>query len=282
MCGEDINRRGFLGATTALVAGLSAEAVLAAVPDKQDKTLLAIGAHLDDSEGCAGGLLLKAVQAGMRVVIVQANSDYSNHPLTRGREKEIEAGLKQLAKDMGMEKIFLGYKYHQVPDDLEIKKRLAQIVADVEPDIAVIMSEHDNWVDHVNIARAGKDALLFAHGYVNYRQKLPRLLLRYADSPSHAGPPYDFHPDTFVDTTDVADRVVEMINRLSQITYGGEPRIVAQLTLLKKGDPQNPLKMELTDYADLALAVRRYWGNACRVRYADAFESVLPRPQQLW
>src|SRR5262245_25559617 len=120
-------------------------------PSKQKKTLLCVGAHMDDCEWMAGGLILKAVRDGLRVVLVQAVSDWSNWPPSQGREKKVEEGVKRIAKEAGVEKILLGYKYHHVPVDHALKLRIAQIVAEVKPDIAVIMSENDFWTDHTNI-----------------------------------------------------------------------------------------------------------------------------------
>src|SRR5262245_21235781 len=133
-----------------LEAGAAAGTMLAfgAGPEKAKKTILAVEAHLDDVEWGAGGLLFKAVKAGHRVVIVQAVSDWSHWPPTQGREKEVEKGLLRIAKEMGVEKIFLGYKYHEVPVDVALKRRIAEIMDSLKPDIALIQAENDHWTDH--------------------------------------------------------------------------------------------------------------------------------------
>jgi LmbE family N-acetylglucosaminyl deacetylase len=274
------DRRSFLGSATAVGANLAGLLAFADGPvDPKSKTLLAIGAHMDDSEWGAGGLMLQAVAAGMRVVIVQAVSDYSNWPPTQGREKRVEAGVRKIAADMGVEKIYLGYKYHYVPADVELKIRLAKIVDEVKPDIAILMAENDHWTDHANIARAGKDAVLFAHGYLARNVKKPRFLLTHAVG---ANQTFDFRPDIFIDTTDVIDKLAGVMNELHNLAHDGEPRYVAQTTLLGPKEKGYPKKLDLTEYADVLLAANRHLGESCHVRYAEAFQSIQFRPRELW
>ena len=49
-------------------------------------TLLAVGAHMDDVEYGIGGILIQAVRAGHRVVVVVTVSDYTTWGATIGRE----------------------------------------------------------------------------------------------------------------------------------------------------------------------------------------------------
>ena len=172
---REVTRRGFLG--SGLVTGATLNLGEAAGQGEGRKTLLAVEAHMDDVEWGAGGTLFKAVAAGYRVVIVQAVSDYTNWPPTQGREKTVEEGVARIAKEMGVEKIYLGYKYHHVPADNDIKCRIAEIAAEVEPDIALVQADADHWTDHANIARAGKDGILFAHGYLGKQVKRPSRIL---------------------------------------------------------------------------------------------------------
>jgi LmbE family N-acetylglucosaminyl deacetylase len=276
----DLTRRSFLGTSTAFAADLGGMFALGDVAfEPKGKTLLAIGAHMDDSEWGAGGLMLRAVQAGMRVVIVQAVSDYSNWPHTQGREKKVEAAVRDIARDMGVEKIYLGYKYHFVPADNELKVRLSKIVDEVKPDIAILMAESDHWTDHTNIARAGKDAVLFAHGYLGRNVKKPRFILSHAVG---ANQTFDFSPDIFVDTTDVIDKLAKIMNALHNVLHDGEPRYVAQTTLLGPKEKGYPKKMDLTSYAETLLAANRHLGEACGTRFAEAFQSIQFRTRELW
>ena len=62
---------------------------------------------MDDCEVSAGGLIIKAVNKGHRVVLVNCASDYSTWCVTKGREKDVREKILRKAKEMGVEKRFL-------------------------------------------------------------------------------------------------------------------------------------------------------------------------------
>jgi LmbE family N-acetylglucosaminyl deacetylase len=259
-----IHRRDFL---------MQISAVSAAQQSPKKKTLLCVGAHMDDCEWMAGGLILKAVREGLRVVLVEAVSDWSNWPTAQGREKKVEEGVKRIAKETGVEKILLGYKYHHVPVDHALKLRIAQIVADVKPDIAVIMSENDYWTDHSNIARAAKDGIMFVHGYLGRSIASPPVILAGS---AGANQTYDFRPDTFVDVTDVIEGVSNWLTKLDGLLTDGSP-VEATLVLKHAGKT-----LEMSRGAERVVAARTVWGEMSGVRYAEAFRAIRKGPSQLW
>ena len=53
------------------------------------KTILVIGAHMDDCEIGVGGLIIKAVRKGHQVILVNVASDYSTWCVTKRRKKEV-------------------------------------------------------------------------------------------------------------------------------------------------------------------------------------------------
>ena len=68
------------------------------------KTILVVGAHMDDCEIGAGGLIIKAIRKGHRVVLVNVTTDYSTWCVTKGREKEIKEKVLGKAKEMKVRK----------------------------------------------------------------------------------------------------------------------------------------------------------------------------------
>jgi len=72
------------------------------------KTIMVIGAHMDDCESAAAGVMLKAIAHGHRVVMVNTVGDLSNR-VHIGADKAEEQRQKiiALAKEMGAEKILL-------------------------------------------------------------------------------------------------------------------------------------------------------------------------------
>jgi LmbE family N-acetylglucosaminyl deacetylase len=265
------DRRTFL-ASAAAAAGFGSLFGAADQAPGKKKTLLVVGAHMDDCEG-AGGLMLKAVKAGHRVVAVETVGDWSNWPPAQGIEDKVKAGVLRINKEVGIEKIIFDYKYHQVPVDIQIKTRIAKIVDDIQPDIACIIHESDYWTDHANTSRSAKDGIMFPHGYLAKKVKTPSVILTY-----HAGTnqTFDFQPDTYLDCTGVIDRLAWMINELDGLLSNG-PKYTTSMTLLS-----SQKKMDLTGHADQALAARRYWGARVGVQFAEAFHSIRTVARELW
>ena len=176
---------------------------------KKKLTILAVGAHMDDAEIGVGGILIAAVKAGHRVVIVVTVSDYATWESTIGREAECKLQQLELAKKFGYEKRFLDYPYHQFPADNEAKKRIAEIYVELQPDITFVHHTEDHWPDHANSGIAAKDAVLFAHGYTKNRsiRRCPRVFA-FSSSP---GQIIRFEPDFIFDTTPVMPQYMDLI-----------------------------------------------------------------------
>jgi N-acetylglucosamine malate deacetylase 1 len=240
--------------------------------------MLVVAADMADAEWGASGLMLKALKDGFRVVIVVVVGDWSTWPQAQGKEAKGKEGIQRIAKEMGVEKVFLDYQYHRVPVDLEIKRKIAEIHADVQPEIAVIQAADDYWSDHANTARAAKDGIMFAHGYLARPVNRPRLLLTYPVAPNQT---YDFRPDTFVDTTDVIDHIAQVVNEIGDV-LNERPNYVATTTLEGSASLGYPKRLNLTSHAEEVLAGERRWGGVCGVRYAEAFGSILQVPRNLW
>ena len=176
MDSPDVLRREFLkgsaltaGAALAAAVAAGTEATATEQPQRPDagrrKTILAIGAHMDDAEIGAGGVLIQAARAGHRVVVVTVVSDYRTWQPTIGREEATKRDLLALAQKFGYEKRFLDYPYHQIHGgDLELKRKLAEIYVELQPQVAFIHHVEDHWPDHVASGQAAHDALLFSHG----------------------------------------------------------------------------------------------------------------------
>jgi LmbE family N-acetylglucosaminyl deacetylase len=219
-----------------MIAAAGAPEVSASKPAAPARlTILAVGAHMDDAEIGAGGLLLRAVQAGHRVVVVVTVSDYRTWAATIGREEQCKKDQLAVARRFGYEKRFLDYPYHQFPADNEAKKKLANIYVELQPDLTLVHNTEDHWPDHVNSGLAAKDAVLFAHGYTQDRQirRCPRVLA----FPSTPHQTTRFEPDFFVDVTPVMSQYVDLMTALDSCLNGrpaGE-QIIYEIRNIRSG-----------------------------------------------
>jgi len=181
-------------------------------------TILAVGAHMDDAEISIGGILLKAVRAGHRVVVVVTVSDYRTWEATIGREEQCKQDQLALAKRFGYEKRFLDYPYHQFPVDNEAKRKLAEIYVEVKPDITFVHNVEDHWPDHANSGIAAKDAVLFSHGYTQDR-RIRRCERVFAFSAVLAQTTR-FEPDFFVDVAPVMAEYMDLVAQIDACREG--------------------------------------------------------------
>ena len=226
-----------------------------------EKTMLVVGAHHDDCEYAASGLMLKAVSKGYRVVLVTLTGDHSSWSPTAGREQEVRAGLLKVAADMGVEKRFYNWGYHHLRYDDSGIRPLTELAVELKPQIALIHWSHDYWPDHEAAGKISKHALWFPHGL--FRDvKMNTRIFAFEAGPNQIDPAVEFRPDTYIDISDVMEKVREVIRRIDGVVAGKE------IT--------GPSGHELDKSAK-----SRVRGSECGVAYAEAFVALKKRPQDI-
>jgi len=276
------SRRALLGggatlAAGTLLGGILREDAAANPPDgtADRKTILVIGAHMDDCELGAGGVIAKAVKTGHRVVLVNVAGDYSTWRVTKGRERQLRERLLAKAREMGVEKRFLDYGYQQVAVDVPTMQRFSEVVVDVQPDITFIHDRHERDrapSDHSTIGILSENAVRNADTILGgLTSSYGKEMYAYEVYPQHS-----FTPDVFVDIRDVLPSVIEHINFFGDL-YGESPHwpTASRIDAVIRIPPDGP-ELPLTHYGEMKLAVARFRGAQSGVRFAEAFRAVDP------
>ena len=244
---------------------------------RHKKTILVIGAHMDDCEIGAGGLIIKAVRNGHRVVLVNMASDYSTLFVTKGREKEVREKILRKAEEMGVEKRFLGYGYQSVIPDIEAIKKLSEIVVDVKPDIVLFHNRFETSPsDHGNVGIIAEHAVRSATrvlkcGPVSYTGEMYAYEVYLRQSVPH--PP--FQPDTYIDISDVIEEVVDAPNYFDELyAESKHAKSAGQVLSRIKIDYLEGKEIPLYSHGEMKLTTARYRGFQCGVRYAEAYVAL--------
>ena len=225
------------------------------------KTLLAIGAHYDDCVFGIPGILLQAIRKEYRVVVLAIIGDYTNWSPVKGREKELLKVSKDLAHYFGVEMRFLDYASGRYHLNEETKRAAAEVVADVQPDIAFTLWDRDRHPDHEAASAIAKVALKQAGTILgNDKVKVPRLYL-FDNGPGHT---IGFEPNTFVDVTPEWPSAMEWLG---------------QLMAFVRNKPFEEIELDPSQTAKANLA--RYRGAACGVKYAEAVWAMNHRPVEI-
>ncbi len=225
-------------------------------------TLLAIGAHYDDCVFGVPGILLQAVRKHYRVVIAALIGDYSNWAPIGDRRQELLEGATRISKDYGVEMRYLGFRSHQFDVNLETRRAVAALVADIQPQVAFLLWRHDHHDDHQVASQLSEIALKYASPVLDKRPApAPRRMYWFDNGPRHT---IGFEPDTFVDVTSEWDRSLEWLGRFMALV---------------RNQPYQPGSLDGAQKAKQTLAAWR--GQACGVAYAEAVRSLHPYPREV-
>jgi LmbE family N-acetylglucosaminyl deacetylase len=226
------------------------------------KTLLAIGAHYDDCPFGIPGVLLNAVRRHHRVVILNLIGDYSHWAPVKGRADELRELSVRLAAERGIEMRFLDYASMQFEANAATRRAVAEVVADVKPDVAFTLWDHDRHPDH-EVAAAICRAALRQPGTILRRDGVrgAARIYAYDNGPGHT---IGFDPNTFVDISAEWPAAIEWLGRLMAFVA------------------QRPYEAGRLDGAlGVKETLARYRGLACGARYAEALWASGAYPREI-
>ncbi len=126
--------------------------------------LLVVGAHPDDAEVHAGGLLALAAKRGLKAAILDATCGDLG---TRGtaelrREEALEA-----ARILGVARIILDFPDARFDESEVFRGKLMKVLRRTRPEVLVLPHPDDHHPDHRRIFRLGREAAYYA-GLKNY------------------------------------------------------------------------------------------------------------------
>ena len=226
------------------------------------KTLLAIGAHYDDCVFGIPGIMLQAVRKHYRVVVLTLIGDYRNWAPIGDRHRELLSGTTAISKEYGVEMRYLDFRTHQFDVGLDTKRAVAEVVAEVVPDVAFLLWRDDRHDDHVVASRLSEIALQFASPVLDKKPaRPPRAMYWFDNGPRHT---IGFEPDTFVDITAEWDRAIEWLGRFMALV---------------RNEPYQGGTLDGAQQTKQALAL--YRGKTAGVRYAEALRSLQRQPQDI-
>jgi N-acetylglucosamine malate deacetylase 1 len=226
------------------------------------KTILAIGAHYDDCVFGVPGILLQAVAKHYRVVVLSLIGDYSNWSPVAGRHEELVARTTEVSRLFGVEMRFLPFKSHRFDVNDESKRIVAEAVADIRPDVALMLWRHDHHDDHVVASELSGIGLRYASSFVETKgYRPPGRIYLYDNGPRHT---IGFEPDTFVDVSDIWPKAVEWLGRVMAIVRN------------EAYDPREP-----DASVDTKTAIAAYRGKTCGVKYSEALRAMNAYPRDI-
>jgi LmbE family N-acetylglucosaminyl deacetylase len=226
------------------------------------KTLLAIGAHYDDCVFGVAGIMLQAIRKNYRVVNLSLIGDYSNWAPIGNRQKELIAETTRVNREYGAETRYLDFRSHLFDVNTETKRAVAEVVAEVQPDIALILWRDDRHDDHVVASQLSYVGLRNASALLDNRAaRAPRAIYAYDNGPGHT---IGFEPTDFVDTSDEWPQAIDWLGKFMAVV---------------RNESYDPAKRDAAQQAKEVLAM--YRGKTCGVKYAEAVRGLQTRPREI-
>ena len=219
------------------------------------KSLLVIGAHLDECECGPSGTSLKLAKLGYQVVFLNTVGNFRDWSIIHS-EEDFEALTREAheaAALLGARKVFLDYRNNCFPEgDFEARGKIAQVAKKVNPEIVLIHWPKDNHYDHVRTAKASLEALSSINRFAG-GEPVDLNLKEIIAYEAGIWQTFGFEPDFYIDVTAEIETAFQSI------------RAFIHLGEMAEG------------YVEHKKAQCRLRGLQAGYEYAEAFEHLGPR-----
>ena len=253
--------------------------------DQKKLCVLALGAHPDDCDIKAAGTAVKYARAGHRVVFVSLTNGVTGHheiggiELVQRRKREAEAA----AAIAGIEYQVLDIPSGELMPDLPTRRRIIQMLREIQPDLVMSHRPNDYHPDHRAAAQLVQDACYLAT-VPNNVPLTPALLempvVVYFHDPFQK--PIPFKADIAVSIDDVIEQKLDMMHCHTSQMYEWLPYnngILNQVPAEEKqrrtwlAQQRSPAIEQVAEESRALL--KQHYGDAkgAAVRYAESFEA---------
>lgn len=220
--------------------------------------LLVVGAHPDDAELHAGGLMAKLSGKGAQVVLADATAGELG---TRGTAEERAAEAAEAARILGVRRVCLGLPDGSVGADMQLATRaVVTTIREHRPAFVLTHAPGDHHPDHSAVSEAVKRAFFMANvlRYETGQERFAPCKLFYYWGHRHLPPP----PNCFV--TDISDHFEQKLAALR-----------AHRSQFHNPDYDAPRTFVSSELFWRAVEARAaYYGTLGWVRYAEVFIPV--------
>ncbi|MCB1179484.1 MAG: PIG-L family deacetylase [Leptospiraceae bacterium] len=109
--------------------------------------IICIGAHPDDVELAMGGTVLKLVDSGHEILLLDITN---GEPTPFGSEEIRNIESKKASKLLGVERITLNLPNRYLMDTIEARKEIAGVLREFRPEIIFTHFDYDAHPDHIS------------------------------------------------------------------------------------------------------------------------------------
>jgi N-acetylglucosamine malate deacetylase 1 len=193
--------------------------------------ILCIGSHPDDVELAMGGTLLRLLEKGNEVLIVDlSNGEPTPYGSIEIRKKESQ----EVASILGIKRITLNNKNRYIFDTIEAREELAEVFREFQPEIIFTHYEFDTHPDHTSASKLTEAARFYSKltkSTMKGNPYFPKKIIYYFPNHIHL----NLLPSFCVDISKVIDTKIKILNSYhSQFIAKGNGLLIDEIRQINR------------------------------------------------